>query len=138
LKGDQRLWILHITDKTSNDKLKSRQHILGVIQHYSCRKIGTTQLENAEKLKLKIPQAQQLCRAERSLRIGNITTLIECTGRLFTAPTRHKQRWCGDKIEKIRTPKESQSYCIDIIMCRKVNLEDYAPLFIENAFSLHI
>jgi hypothetical protein len=29
-----------------------------VIQHYSCRNIGTTQLENAEKLKLKIPQAQ--------------------------------------------------------------------------------
>jgi hypothetical protein len=29
-----------------------------VIQHYSSKNIGTTQLENAEKLKLKIPQAQ--------------------------------------------------------------------------------
>jgi hypothetical protein len=52
---------LHITDKTS----KSRQHILRVIQQYSSRNIGTTQLENAEKLKLKIPQA------ERSLRIDH-------------------------------------------------------------------
>jgi hypothetical protein len=33
--------------------LKIRQHILRVIQHYSSRNIGTTQLENAEKLKLK-------------------------------------------------------------------------------------
>jgi hypothetical protein len=32
---------------------------LRVIQHYSSRNIGTTQLENAEKLKLNIPQAQQ-------------------------------------------------------------------------------
>jgi hypothetical protein len=30
-----------------------------------------------EKLKLKIPQAQQLCRAERSSRIENITSLIK-------------------------------------------------------------
>jgi hypothetical protein len=39
--------------------LKSRQHILRVIHHYSSRNIGTTQLENAEKLKLKILKAQQ-------------------------------------------------------------------------------
>jgi hypothetical protein len=33
--------------------LKSRQHILRVIQHYSSRNIGTTQLENAKKVETK-------------------------------------------------------------------------------------
>jgi hypothetical protein len=85
--------------------LKSRQHILRVIQHNSSTNIGTTQLENAEKLKLKILQAQQLCRAEGSSRIENITSLIKCTGRLFTAATRHKQHGCDHKIDKYREDK---------------------------------
>jgi hypothetical protein len=59
-----------------------------VIQHYSSRNIGTTQLENAEELK----QAQQLCYAERSLRIGNITSLIECTRRLIQSSAFLKTR----------------------------------------------
>jgi hypothetical protein len=50
-----------------------------------------TQQENSRIERTKL-QAKQKCRAERSLRIGNITSLIECTGRLFTASTRHKHR----------------------------------------------
>jgi hypothetical protein len=41
------------------------------------RNTGTTQQENSRKERTKLPQAQQLCRAERSLRIGNIISLIE-------------------------------------------------------------
>jgi hypothetical protein len=36
--------------------------------------------------------------AEQSLEDENITTLIACTGRLFTAATRHKQHGCEPKI----------------------------------------
>jgi hypothetical protein len=78
-----------------------------VIQHYSSRNIGTTQLENAEKLKLEISQTQQKCRAELSSRIENKTSLIKCTGRHFTAATRHKKHGCDHKIDKYRIPKES-------------------------------
>ena len=40
--------------------------------------------------------------------IENITALIECTGRLFTAATRHKQRCCDNKIETVGNPKVAQ------------------------------
>jgi hypothetical protein len=39
---------LHITDKTSKDNLKSRQHILRVIRQYSSRNTGNTQVENGQ------------------------------------------------------------------------------------------
>jgi hypothetical protein len=39
---------MHITDKTSKDNLKSRQHILRVIQQYSSRNAGTTQVEKGQ------------------------------------------------------------------------------------------
>ena len=45
----------------------------------------------------KIQQTQQNYCVERCSGIGNITSLMECTGRHFTAPTRHKQLWCGSK-----------------------------------------
>jgi hypothetical protein len=34
-----------------------------------------------------------------------MTVLIECTGRLFTAATRHKQRFCDIKIDEKGTLK---------------------------------
>jgi hypothetical protein len=60
LKGDQfyGACISHIIRQRT--KLKGRQHILRVIQHYLRRKIGTTQLESAKKkVETKIPQTQQ-------------------------------------------------------------------------------
>jgi hypothetical protein len=38
--------------------------------------------------------------AEQSHEDENITTLIACTGRLFTAATRNKQHGCEHKYEK--------------------------------------
>jgi hypothetical protein len=45
--------------KSKTTKLKSRQYIQRVFQYYSSRDNGTTQLENANWLKLKLPQRQQ-------------------------------------------------------------------------------
>jgi hypothetical protein len=48
LKGDQRLWSLRITDKTSKDKFKKHStYPKGDIQ-YSSRNNGTTQAEKGE------------------------------------------------------------------------------------------
>jgi integrase len=70
-KKDLRLWSQHITDMTSKDKFKKAGHIsLWWFNSIQVRKTGTTQLESCRIERTKI--TQQLCRAERSLRIGNI------------------------------------------------------------------
>jgi hypothetical protein len=58
LKGDQRLWSLHITDKTSKDEVKKQAIYPKGDKHYSSRNIETIQLENAKYLKLKILQTR--------------------------------------------------------------------------------
>jgi hypothetical protein len=50
------------------------------------RNTGTTQQENSRVEITKLPQAQQLCRAERPKMIGNITSLIELRGDLLQPP----------------------------------------------------
>jgi hypothetical protein len=91
------------SENTSNDKYK--KHVLRWFNSIQVRNNGTTQQEKNRIERTKL-QAQPKCRAERSLRIGNITSLIECTCRLFTASICHKQRRCDYKIEKIRIPTE--------------------------------
>jgi hypothetical protein len=46
--------------------------------------------------------------AQRPSKDELITSLIECTGRLFTAATRHKQRCCDIKIDEKGTLKATE------------------------------
>ena len=73
--------------RRQKSSLKSRQHILGWSYSIQSEILGKRPKNKLNKLKI-----QQNCCVERFLGIGNITSLIECTGRLFTAATRHKQR----------------------------------------------
>jgi hypothetical protein len=79
-----------------NRKVKKQER---VIQHYSSRNIGTIQIEKY--LKTTIMSCLTIFK-DRKYKISNL--MYEVT---LTTSTRHKQRWCGGKIEKVRLLKES-------------------------------
>jgi hypothetical protein len=105
MKLNQRLWRQHITNKPSKTNVKKRQHIIRVIKQYSLTtiNIGTSKLEKAEKIKMRVPQMQENCQAERSSRIGNITFLMNIRGEFL----RPLQGWLTVKLWKKKTLKNA-------------------------------
>ena len=72
--------------------------------------------------KLNIQQTQQFF--ERSLRIGNITSLIECMARLFTTAAHCKKHWCGDKQQNCKMLQALfETFLVSLIIEADINRE---------------